>query len=88
MIGAYPVDSWPWPAIDFYNTTQKAPLGMVVLLASRVGATTGEAKLMRAGGRRRGMSLEEAVDYLAEELDLERSEHVREVGEAVADLQD
>jgi hypothetical protein len=34
------------------------------------------------------MSLDETVDYLAEELDLERSEHVREVGEAVAELQD
>jgi hypothetical protein len=34
------------------------------------------------------MSLDEAVDYLAEELDLERSDHVREVGEAVAELQD
>jgi hypothetical protein len=34
------------------------------------------------------MSLEETVDYLAEELDLERGEHVREVGEAVAELRD
>ena len=27
------------------------------------------------------MDLKETVDYLAEELDLERSEHVREVGQ-------
>ena len=35
-----------------------------------------------------GMSLEETVDYLAEELDLERSDHVREVGRSVAELRD
>jgi hypothetical protein len=35
-----------------------------------------------------GMSLEETVDYLAAELDLERSDHVREVGESVAELRD
>jgi hypothetical protein len=34
------------------------------------------------------MSLEETVDYLAEELDLERSEHVREVGQSVAEPRD
>jgi len=34
------------------------------------------------------MSLQETVDYLAEELDLERSEHVREVGQSVAELRD
>ena len=34
------------------------------------------------------MSLEETVDYLAEELDLERSEHVREVGQSVSGLRD
>ena len=34
------------------------------------------------------MNLEETVDYLAEELDLERSEHVREVGKSVAELRD
>jgi hypothetical protein len=34
------------------------------------------------------MSLEETVDYLAGELDLERSQHVREVGQSVADLRD
>lgn len=34
------------------------------------------------------MSLEETVDYLAEELDLERSEHVRAVGQSVAELRD
>ena len=34
------------------------------------------------------MSLEETVDYLAEEFDLERSEHVREVGQSVAELRD
>jgi len=37
---------------------------------------------------RSSMSLEETVDYLAEELDLERSEHVREVGQSVAELRD
>ncbi|GCF15901.1 hypothetical protein Harman_38360 [Haloarcula mannanilytica] len=35
-----------------------------------------------------GMTLEETVDYLAEELNLERSEHVREVGQSVAELRD
>lgn len=35
-----------------------------------------------------GMSLEETVDYLAEEFNLERSEHVEAAGRAVADLQD
>jgi hypothetical protein len=34
------------------------------------------------------MDLEETVDYLAEEFNLERSEHVREVGQSVADLRD
>jgi len=34
------------------------------------------------------MSLEETVDYLAKELGLERSEHVREVGRSVAELRD
>ena len=34
------------------------------------------------------MDLEETVDYLAEELDLERSEHVREVGRSVGKLRD
>ncbi|ATW87340.1 hypothetical protein halTADL_0536 [Halohasta litchfieldiae] len=34
------------------------------------------------------MNLEETVDYLAKELDLERSEHVREVGRSVAKLRD
>lgn len=34
------------------------------------------------------MSLEETVDYLAAELDVERSEHVREVGQSVAELRD
>ena len=34
------------------------------------------------------MTLTETVDYLAEELDLERSEHVRQVGKAVARLRD
>jgi hypothetical protein len=40
------------------------------------------------GGLHPTMSLEETVDYLAEELDLERSEHVREVGQSVAELRD
>ncbi|ELZ68602.1 hypothetical protein C457_11376 [Haloferax prahovense DSM 18310] len=34
------------------------------------------------------MTLTETVDYLAEELDIERSEHVRQVGKAVAILRD
>lgn len=34
------------------------------------------------------MNLEETVDYLAEELDLERSEHVRDVGRSVSELRD
>ena len=34
------------------------------------------------------MDLEETVDYLAEKLDLERSEHVRKVGHSVAELRD
>lgn len=34
------------------------------------------------------MNLEETVDHLAAELDLERSEHVREVGRSVAHLRD
>jgi hypothetical protein len=34
------------------------------------------------------MDLEETVDYLAEELDLERSDHVREVGQVLAELRD
>ena len=34
------------------------------------------------------MSLEETIDYLAEGLDLQRSEHVREAGESVAELRD
>ncbi len=34
------------------------------------------------------MALEETVDYLAEEFGLERSKHVREVGESVAELRD
>jgi len=34
------------------------------------------------------MNLEETVDHLAEELNLERSEHVREVGRSVANLRD
>jgi hypothetical protein len=32
------------------------------------------------------MDLKETVDYLAEKLDLERSDSVREVGQSVADL--
>ncbi len=34
------------------------------------------------------MNLEETADYLAEELDIERSEHIRNVGQAVARLRD
>jgi hypothetical protein len=34
------------------------------------------------------MNLEETVAYLAEELGLERSDHVREVGQSLAELRD
>ncbi|ERG97315.1 MAG: hypothetical protein J07HQW2_03801 [Haloquadratum walsbyi J07HQW2] len=34
------------------------------------------------------MNLEQTGDYLAEEFDLERSDHVRAVGESVAELRD
>ena len=34
------------------------------------------------------ITLEYTIDYLTEELDLERGEHVREVGESVAELRD
>jgi len=34
------------------------------------------------------VNLEETVDHLAEELGLERSEHVRQVGRSVAELRD
>lgn len=34
------------------------------------------------------MTLEETVEYLAEELDVERSEYVREVGQSVVNLRD
>ena len=34
------------------------------------------------------MDLEEIVDYLAEELDLERSDYVRKVGQSVAGLRE
>ncbi len=34
------------------------------------------------------MNLEEIVDYLAEELDLERSDYVRKVGQSVAGLRE
>lgn len=44
--------------------------------------------LISLGALSRDMSLEETVDYLAEELDLQRSEHVRETGESVAELRD
>ena len=44
--------------------------------------------LIPLGALSRNMSLEETVDYLAEELDLQRSEHVRETGESVAELRD
>ena len=40
------------------------------------------------GGLSLTMNLKETVDYLAEELDLERSEHVPEVGRSVAELRD
>lgn len=34
------------------------------------------------------MDLDETLDYLSEELEIERSEYVREVGRSVADLRD
>lgn len=34
------------------------------------------------------MNLDDAVDCLAEQFDAERSEHVRQTGHAVANLQD
>ncbi len=40
------------------------------------------------GGFPSRMSLEETVDSLAEELGLERSNHVREVGQSVVELRD
>ena len=46
------------------------------------------SKFILLGGLPISMNLEETVDYLAEELDLERSEHVREVGRSVAELRD
>ena len=46
------------------------------------------SKFILLGGLPINMTLEETVDYLAEELDLERSEHVREVGRSVAELRD
>lgn len=34
------------------------------------------------------MDLDETLDYLSDELEIERSEYVREVGRSVADLRD
>ncbi len=34
------------------------------------------------------MDLNETLEFLSEELDIERSEHVREGGRSVADLRD
>jgi len=34
------------------------------------------------------LGLEETIDYLAEEFDLERNDHVREVDQSVAELYD
>jgi len=34
------------------------------------------------------MNLEETVEFLSAEFEIERSEHVREVGRAVAELRD
>lgn len=45
-------------------------------------------RFIHRGHLRSGMNLEETVDYLAEELDLERSEHVRDVGRSVSQLRD
>lgn len=50
--------------------------------------TPANTMLILLGGFRPYMSLEETVDYLAAELDVERSEHVREVGQSVAELRD
>lgn len=43
---------------------------------------------MRVEALSSDMTLEETVDYLAKELDLERSTHVREVDRSVAELRD
>jgi len=53
-----------------------------------VGVAPTNSRLISLAGLYFDMSLEETVDYLAEELDLERSEHVREVGRSVAELRD
>jgi hypothetical protein len=45
-------------------------------------------ELNAIGGEIDGWKERFEVDYLAEELDLERSEHVREVGRSVAELRD
>lgn len=57
---------------------------MTVKNARRVASCTAALRLYRL----EDLSLEETVDYLAEELDLERSAHVRAVGHSVAELRD
>ena len=54
----------------------------------RIQILSCSTRLIALRGLRSRMSLEETVDYLADELDLERSEHVREVGRSVAALRD
>jgi hypothetical protein len=49
------------------------------------GANTSFIPLDRAHS---GMNPGETVDFLTEEFDLERSEHVCEVGQSVAELRD
>jgi hypothetical protein len=58
---------------------------MIVIAGDRSWYSTG---FMPLGALLLGMRLEETVDYLAEELDLERSTHVRAVGRSVAELRD
>jgi len=43
---------------------------------------------MTLHSRLSGMNLEETVEYLADELDIERSERIQEIGRSVAYLQD
>lgn len=50
--------------------------------------TANSTRLMSLTEFPRNMNLEETVDYLAEEFNLERSEHVREAGKLVAELRD
>jgi len=57
-------------------------------LQSCRGESRRNLNLIRLDAFSSGMNLEETVDYLAAEFDLQRSEHVRETGESVAELRD